>query len=360
MPVSRLLNVCTLAAMKQIQVAVVAFLTMLGSGWSSSQTLHGFVLTGNPASANGATWVYRDTVEGVIYDLAGILLKPAGNSKLPAVVISHGHNGNVSIYSIDIAKTMRTWALVCIAVNYTHSSGVPIGSPGDSTQPGASMANILRARKCVEILGTLGYVDTTRIAAHGNSMGAFVNAALVGTYPKLFRVASHSAGGLNDLWVSATKTPQATGIVTPYQIHHGDADTTVPLPNDQRLDSLLHARGVEQQMFIYPGYSHTDITFDTTMLSRVRLWYQSHGLLPATGVVADGAAEPRSYALEQNYPNPFNPGTSVAFQLPVTGHVQMVLFDMLGRQVRMLLNGVMEAGRHEMQIDCCTLITGVY
>jgi hypothetical protein len=164
----------------RIYAARIAMLVVLAwaasvssAGTRSAQALHGFVLTGNPASAGGATWTYKDTVNGVIYDLEGILLKPAGTANLPAVVISHGHDGNVNIYSINIAKTMRSWGLVCIATNYTHSAGVPVGSPGDSTEPGASTANIQRARKCVEILGTLGYVDTTRIAAHGNSMGAF-------------------------------------------------------------------------------------------------------------------------------------------------------------------------------------------
>ena len=182
-------------ATRRAGIQILVWTTFLfNAGTLSSQTLHGFVLTGNPASAGGATWTYRDTVNGVIYDLSGILLKPTGTSKLPAVVISHGHGGNVNTYSINIAQEMRAWGLVCIATNYTHAGGVPIGSPGDSTKPGASMANIQRAHKCVQILGSLGYVDTTRIAAHGNSMGAFVTAAVVGTYPTLVRVASHGGG----------------------------------------------------------------------------------------------------------------------------------------------------------------------
>jgi dienelactone hydrolase len=333
---------------------------LFNAGTLSSQTLHGFVLTGNPASASGATWTYHDTLNGVMYDLAGILLKPAGTSKLPAVVISHGHNGNVNIYSIDIAKTMRSWGLVCIATNYTHAAGVPIGSPGDSTQPGASMANVQRAHKCVQILASLGYVDTTRIAAHGNSMGAFVNAAVVGIFPALFRVASHSAGGLNDLWLSATKTAQADGITVPYQIHHGDADTTVPLVNDQRLDSLLQARGVEQQMYVYPGYSHTDITFDTTMLRRVRTWYTVHGLIPASGVNERDAVVPRSFSLAQNYPNPFNPATTIAFSLPTAAHVTLTVFDPLGREVARLVDKTEPPGVNSVRFDASRLSSGVY
>jgi len=330
------------------------------AGTISSQTLHGFVLTGNPTSANGATWTYRDTVNAVIYDLSGILLKPATGSKLPAVVISHGHDGNVNTYSINVAKEMRSWGLVCIATNYTHAGGVPIGSPGDSTQQGASMANILRARKCVEILGSLGYVDTTRIAAHGNSMGAFVTAAAVGTFPTLFRVASHSAGGVNDLHPVWTKTAQANGIIVPYENHHGDADTTVPLRDDERLDSLLQARGVVHQLFVYPGYSHTDITFDTTMYRRVHIWYTAHGLFPASAVVERESALPHSFSLEQNYPNPFNPTTTIAFSLPVSTRVTLKVFDSLGREVATLLDKTEPPGVNSLRFDASRLSSGMY
>ena len=333
---------------------------LLNAGTLSSQTLHGFVLTGNPASASGATWTYRDTIQGVIYDLAGVLFKPAGTSKLPAVVLSHGHLSNVTIFTTPIAKEMRNWGLVGIGTNYTHAGGVPIGSPGDTTEPGASTANILRARKCMDILKSLGYVDTTRIAAHGYSMGAFVTAAFVGTYPKLFRVASHGGGGVNDGRLAWTKTAQAEGITVPYQIHHAGADSTVPLPDDQRLDSLLQARGVQQQMYIYPGFSHTDLPFDTTMLNRVRVWYTAHGLIPAAGVTGDEGVLPRSFSLTQNYPNPFNPSTTITYGLPAAAHVTLKVFDILGRDVATLVNENEPPGQNSVRFDASRLSSGVY
>jgi hypothetical protein len=112
MSVSSELRGHTFAAWR-FPIQILVWMTcLLSAGTLSSQTLHGFVLTGNPASASGATWTYRDTVNGVIYDLAGVLFKPAGTSKLPAVVLSHGHLSNVTIFTTPIAKEMRNWGLV--------------------------------------------------------------------------------------------------------------------------------------------------------------------------------------------------------------------------------------------------------
>jgi dienelactone hydrolase len=182
-------------------------------------------------------------------------------------------------YSRALAMTMRGWGLVGIATNYTHAGGVPIGSPGTINEPGASQANALRAHALVEILRTLGYVDTTRVAAHGHSMGAFVTTAVLAAYPSDFRVASHTAGGVTSTTIVATPSDsQARAIRTPYQLHHGDADIVVPLAQDQRLDSILQAGAIPHGLFVYPGATHNDVAQDPTVLTRVRSWYAAHGM----------------------------------------------------------------------------------
>lgn len=55
---------------------------------------------------------------------------------------------------------------------------------------------------------------------------------------------------------------------------------------------------------------------------------------------------PESFGLGQNYPNPFNPSTEISYQLPETGRVQISIYNMLGQQVRVLINKEQVAGNH--------------
>ncbi|RQW02810.1 MAG: T9SS C-terminal target domain-containing protein, partial [Calditrichaeota bacterium] len=56
-----------------------------------------------------------------------------------------------------------------------------------------------------------------------------------------------------------------------------------------------------------------------------------------------------SYELSQNYPNPFNPVTDIKFSLAKTGKVQLVVYDILGRKVKTLINSTMTFGKHSTQ-----------
>jgi hypothetical protein len=64
-----------------------------------------------------------------------------------------------------------------------------------------------------------------------------------------------------------------------------------------------------------------------------------------------GNVIPTVYALRQNSPNPFNPVTSVGYDLPKAGEVQIAVFNVLGQHVTDLVNGYQEAGSHEVVWD---------
>lgn len=70
---------------------------------------------------------------------------------------------------------------------------------------------------------------------------------------------------------------------------------------------------------------------------------------------------PKVYYLAQNYPNPFNPLTVIGFGLPEQQTVSLKVFDVLGREVATLLDGVrMEAGNHKVEWSAVKHATGVY
>ncbi|KPL07279.1 hypothetical protein AMJ86_04880 [bacterium SM23_57] len=71
-------------------------------------------------------------------------------------------------------------------------------------------------------------------------------------------------------------------------------------------------------------------------------------------------ALPGEFALKQNYPNPFNPVTTISYDVPVAGKVRIYVYDVLGRRVGTLVDGLVNAGRHQVVWDAGGMTSGVY
>lgn len=81
----------------------------------------------------------------------------------------------------------------------------------------------------------------------------------------------------------------------------------------------------------------------------------------STGIQGNGNYDvPKVFELSQNYPNPFNPKTVVRSQLPVVSDVRIVIYDVLGREVKVLVNERRAAGRYEDSFEASGLASGVY
>jgi hypothetical protein len=68
----------------------------------------------------------------------------------------------------------------------------------------------------------------------------------------------------------------------------------------------------------------------------------------------------KSYALLQNYPNPFNPATSIAFNLKADSQVSLKVYNLLGQEIKSLVNKNMQAGSHSINFNASSLNSGVY
>jgi hypothetical protein len=72
------------------------------------------------------------------------------------------------------------------------------------------------------------------------------------------------------------------------------------------------------------------------------------------------AGVPVSTALSQNFPNPFNPTTDIRFQISDFGWVRLGVYDVLGREVALLVNERKAPGRYDVQFDASRLSSGIY
>lgn len=69
---------------------------------------------------------------------------------------------------------------------------------------------------------------------------------------------------------------------------------------------------------------------------------------------------PETFSLQQNYPNPFNPSTTIKYSVPSASKVSLKVFDVLGKEVAVLVNETKTAGNYEVNFDASKLTSGVY
>jgi hypothetical protein len=81
---------------------------------------------------------------------------------------------------------------------------------------------------------------------------------------------------------------------------------------------------------------------------------------PAAGVTENARLDPMEFTLYQNYPNPFNPTTQIRFSLTSQSIVSLKVFDVLGREVKILASGKYQSGPHTVTLDASALPSGVY
>jgi len=121
-------------------------------------------------------------------------------------------------------------------------------------------------------------------------------------------------------------------------------------------------------MFELEGFtnSETESLFD---VKKVRIWNKTGERPPVkiqfkqvlqTNTEWISEEKPKELALYQNYPNPFNPQTSIQFDVAEAGHVQLEVFDIQGRRIAILQNGMKAAGRYKVRVQAQEWSSGVY
>ncbi|MCW8804066.1 MAG: alpha-amylase family glycosyl hydrolase [Ignavibacteriaceae bacterium] len=104
-----------------------------------------------------------------------------------------------------------------------------------------------------------------------------------------------------------------------------------------------------------PAYGSAVYTISTTEESVV-----IPPIPPIVSLDAELASLPEDYNIFQNYPNPFNPTTTIRYSIINPDVVRIKLYDILGREIKILVNELKQAGTYEVQFDASGLASGIY
>lgn len=147
-------------------------------------------------------------------------------------------------------------------------------------------------------------------------------------------------------------------ITTPVLLLHGTNDGKIEYHQSLQLNDTLLAYGKSSQLVPILGWGHGFRMSTNGVAKDSVLAFLGDLFTGGIGEQTDGL--PATYALEQNYPNPFNPRTAVRFQVPGVSDVSIAVYDLLGREVAVLVNERITPGSYEATFDARSLSSGVY
>jgi hypothetical protein len=137
--------------------------------------------------------------------------------------------------------------------------------------------------------------------------------------------------------------------------------------SSSRYDGTLRSRdGGASWSLINYGLPADDITGPIAMTDDYLLLpTREHGIWrrPISDFVTSvppSVSVPRKFQLLPNFPNPFNPTTTISYALPHSGFVSLSVFNILGQQIALLVNGLQQVGYHDVTFNSDGLTSGIY
>ena len=124
---------------------------------------------------------------------------------------------------------------------------------------------------------------------------------------------------------------------------------------DVQVPTGVGVKALETRLHIYSTFVGT-VYFDDLTVQKVS---------GPTEVGGDVNGIPKIFGLSNNYPNPFNPSTEIQFSVPTESKISLIVYNLLGQQVRTLAHGSFAAGRYTVTWDGrgengAALASGVY
>ncbi len=148
---------------------------------------------------------------------------------------------------------------------------------------------------------------------------------------------------------------------------------TTPFTYDPAQNLMIGTcRDFQQYVSTYPRYAYStttdtksrrgqsDTQYPVSLTQSVNRANIQFELSLMTGISNEFASVPESYSLSQNYPNPFNPTTKINFSIPKQGFVTLKVYDVLGKEVKTLVNEQKPIGNYNIEFNGSNLASGAY
>ncbi len=220
--------------------------------------------------------------------VTGRAFVPPGPGPHGALILNHGQGGAPA--SFPNWSSFSSWGVVLLAPELTHVGG----GATDPENTGFNPENSARITACLDALESLAYVDPARIGVFGHSKGAYATIGSVAGFGARVRAAAITAGGIvPDNFGTDQAAPtytEASGIVAPFLMLHGDVDGSVPPQRSLDLANQLSLAGIENFRHLYDVGAllpqtqhnfHQDPTINADLVVRLYNWFNAHGLFTA-------------------------------------------------------------------------------
>ncbi len=153
-------------------------------------------------------------------------------------------------------------------------------------------------------------------------------------------------GGVRIEWATATET--------------NNAGFALERSNDEKnYETVTYQKGSGTST-IKNIYSFVDETVEYGVYYYRLKQSDYNGSSKYLNVLTVDVGSPKQFSLSQNYPNPFNPSTNIKYTVPEKSNIKLAVYDVLGREVEVLVNESKEAGTYEITFDAKNLTSGIY
>jgi len=340
-----------------------------------------------------ASWAGNGPFVSTFFHVTGVTVTPS------TAIISSALQLTATVSPTNATNKRVTWTSSAPAVATVNSSGLvtPVAA-GTATITVAAQDGGKTATSAITVttVTSFTYIASEDAFVRGGTYGNINYGSSVqleikqGTVPEFFRkglvkfdLSSAQLNSITNAKLRLYANTAAATTITAYESADNWLESTVTWnnapTNDSTISSVTLSASSVHYEFDVTAYVQAQIAGDGVVsigmwdltASNVNVNFNSREansnkpeLVVQTSITAVSVSAPieipNEFGILQNYPNPFNPSTTIRYQLPVTSHVTLEVYDMLGRIVASLVHGTREAGYHTAVFDGSNLSSGIF